>query len=61
MKKINLEHAFYDAINNPSSPYGVDDLNILLGNFKGNFKTLKKLSGLEFTQFENVLESRSLP
>jgi NADH dehydrogenase len=60
MQKINLESAFYDAIHNPKSYYGVDDLNILLGNFIGDFKKLKKISNFSFTNFRNVLKSSSL-
>jgi len=60
MQKINLESAFYDAIHNPKSYYGVDDLNILLGNFIGDFKKLKKISSFSFTNFRNVLKSSSL-
>ena len=32
-----------NAITNPKADFGVDDLNILIGNFKGNHKKLKKL------------------
>ena len=60
MQKINLESAFYEAIHNPKSHYGVDDLNILIGNFIGDFKKLKKISSFPFTNFRNVLKSSSL-
>ncbi len=60
MQKINLESAFYAAIHNPKSYYGVDDLNILLGNFIGDFKKLKKISSFPFTNFRNLLKSSSL-
>jgi len=60
IQKINLELAFFDAIHNPKSYYGVDDLNILLGNFIGDFKKLKKISNLPFTNFRKVLKTSSL-
>lgn len=60
IKKMNLESVFHDALHTPESPYGVDDLNILLGNFSGNFKKLKQISGIDFLPFKRVLESSSL-
>jgi NADH dehydrogenase len=38
IKKINLEKAYHNAITNSKSDFGIDDLNILIGNFKGNHK-----------------------
>jgi NADH dehydrogenase len=60
IQKINLESAYYDAMHNPKSYFGVDDLNILVGNFIGDFKKLNKISNLNFTNFRNVLKSSSL-
>jgi NADH dehydrogenase len=48
IRKINLEDAYHDAIINPKSDFGVDDLNILIGNFKGNHEKLRKISKLKF-------------
>lgn len=45
IQKISLEKAFYDAINNLNSRYDVDDLLLLLGDFKGNYSKLEKTSG----------------
>ena len=53
IRKINLEDAYHTAIINSKSDFGIDDLNILIGNFKGNHKKLSKLSE---TKFESVLE-----
>ena len=61
VQKINLESAYYDAMHNPKSYFGVDDLNILVGNFIGDYKRLKKISNLNFTNFRNVLKSSGLP
>ena len=57
IKNIKLEDAYRDALDNPNSPYGIDDLNIMIGSFTGNHTRLKKLSGLKF---KNVLKSSSL-
>ena len=53
IKKINLENAYYDAITNSKSNFGVDDLNILIGDFKGNYNKLQKITQI---QFESVIE-----
>jgi len=53
IRKINLEDAYHTAIINSKSDFGIDDLNILIGNFKGNHKKLSKLSK---TKFQSVLE-----
>ena len=58
--KIDLESAYYDSIHNSKAPYGVDDLNILVGNFIGNHKTLEKISGFSFTNFRKALKSSGL-
>ncbi len=48
IKKIPLELAYYNAIHDKDWIFGVDDLNLLVGNFTGNFKKLEKISGLNF-------------
>ena len=53
IRKINLEEAYRDAIINSKSDFGIDDLNILMGNFKGNYEKLCKLSKIKF---HSVLE-----
>ena len=46
VKKIHLEQAYFDALNNPKNAiYGLDDLNILLGDFTSSHKRLEKLCG----------------
>ena len=60
IKKIDLEHAYYTAISNPNSDFGVDDLNLLVGNFKGNFKKLEKISQIKFQSVVKLLKSGSL-
>ncbi|NQV40590.1 MAG: NAD-dependent epimerase/dehydratase family protein [Nitrosopumilus sp.] len=61
IKKIKLEDAYHDAITNPKSDFGVDDLNILIGNFKGNHEKLKKITGMKFESVVELLQSGRLP
>ena len=60
IRKINLEDAYHDAIINPKSDFGVNDLNILIGNFKGNHEKLRKISKLKFQSVIDLLESGRL-
>ena len=41
IKKINLELAYKKALNDINFEYGVEDLNILVGNYVGNHKKLQ--------------------
>ncbi|KAG2477469.1 MAG: NAD-dependent epimerase/dehydratase family protein [Nitrosopumilales archaeon] len=61
IKKINLDDAYFDALHNPRSIYSVDDLNIMLGSYTGNFRTLEKVSGLKLKSYKEILKSSSLP
>ncbi|MCA2003465.1 MAG: NAD(P)H-binding protein [Candidatus Nitrosotenuis sp.] len=48
VKKISLEKAYYDALNRPSTAaYGLDDLNILVGDYTGNYEKLARLCGFK--------------
>ena len=60
IRKINLEEAYHNAIINSKSDFGIDDLNILIGNFKGNHKTLSKISNIEFKSVLKLLQSGRL-
>ena len=60
VKKINLEDAYYNAINNPNSDLGVDDLNILIGNFKGDHEKLSNISKIKFQSILKLLQSGRL-
>ena len=60
IKKINLETAYHQAITNPKNDFGVDDLNLLVGNFKGNHKKLENLSQIKFHSVMELLKSGSL-
>ena len=58
--KISLESAYHDAISNPESEFGVDDLNLLVGNFKGDHKKLKNISKISFQPIRELLKSGRL-
>ncbi len=60
IKKINLEEAYHTAITNSKSDFGIDDLNILIGNFKGNHKKLSKISKIKFQSVLELLQSGRL-
>ena len=60
IRKINLEHAYHSAIINSKSNFGIDDLNILIGNFKGNHERLAKISKIKFQSVLEMLQSGRL-
>jgi NADH dehydrogenase len=60
IKHINLENAYHAALNNPKTDFGIDDLNILIGDYVGNHKKLKNISGIEFKTHKAVLETGRL-
>jgi NADH dehydrogenase len=50
IQKISLENAYSVAIRNPKrAVYGLDDLNILLGDYTSSHKKLEKLCGFKLT------------
>ena len=60
INKINLENAYYYAITNSKSNFGVDDLNILIGDFKGNYNKLQKITQMKFESVIELLKSGRL-
>jgi NADH dehydrogenase len=60
IKNIDLENTYHSALNNPKTDFGIDDLNILVGDYVGNHKKLKSMSGIEFKTHKMVLKTRSL-
>ncbi|MFB5630948.1 MAG: NAD-dependent epimerase/dehydratase family protein [Nitrosopumilaceae archaeon] len=60
IKNVPLEQAYREALDNPFSYYGIDDLNIMVGDYTGNHNKLKKLSCLKFKKFRDVLQTSSL-
>lgn len=51
IKQIPLEHAYFNAIHKNNWIFGIDDLNLLVGSFTGNFKPLQKISKRSFKKF----------
>ncbi len=60
IKKVSLEDAYRTALHNPKSVFGIDDLNILIGDHVGNHKILQKISGIKFKTHNKVLKSSGL-
>ena len=54
IKKINLELAYKKALNDINFEYGVEDLNILVGNYVGNHKRLQNLCNFNFKKIESL-------
>ena len=54
IKKINLELAYKKALNDINFEYGIEDLNILVGNHTGNHNKLKSLSKLTFEKIKSL-------
>ena len=54
IKKIDLELAYQKALNNTNFEYGVEDLNILVGNYVGNHKKLQNLCNFKFKNIESL-------
>ena len=57
---MSLETAYHNAITKTRSQFSVDDLNLLIGNFKGNHKKLKNISKIPLSPIREVLDSRRL-
>jgi len=60
IRKISLEDVYHAAITNSNSDFGVDDLNILIGNFKGNHNKLRKITKMKFQSVVELLKSGRL-
>lgn len=60
IKKIDLETIYHEAISNPHSTFGIDDLNLLIGDFRGNHNKLKNISKIKFSSVRKLLKSGSL-
>ena len=60
INKINLEDVYHTAITNSKSDFGVDDLNILIGSFKGNHNKLRKITEMKFQSVMELLKSGRL-
>ena len=60
LEKINLEDAYRNALHNENIHFGIDDLNILVGDYVGNYKKLQKITGIKFKTHQEVLKSSRL-
>jgi len=60
IKKVSLENAYYNAITNSKSNFRIDDLNILIGDFKGNYNKLEKITQMKFESVIELLKSGRL-
>ena len=54
IETISVDDAYHKASTDRKFPYGIEDLNILLGDFKGNYEKLKKLSGINFSKIRSI-------
>ena len=55
VKKIKLDQLFVTALTESNSEYGIEDLNLLVGNYTGNHKKLRKLTGIKFHRIDEFL------
>jgi NADH dehydrogenase len=55
IKKLDLEKAYFDALNNPKNAiYSLDDLNILVGDFTSSHKRLERLCGFKLKTLKEL-------
>jgi hypothetical protein len=52
-----LEKAYHEAISNPTGDFELDDLNLLIGDFKGDYRRLKRISKINFLNIKELLKS----
>lgn len=57
IRKIPLEQAYYEAISKPGGLFEIDDLNLLVGNFKGDQTKVTNLVNFKFKSIREILES----
>jgi NADH dehydrogenase len=60
IEKINLEDAYRNTLHNKNNDFGIDDLNILIGDYVGNYKKLKKITDIKFRTYQEVLKASRL-
>jgi len=60
IEKINLEDAYRNALQSKNSNFGLDDLNILVGDHVGNHKKLQKLTSIKFRTYREILQTGCL-
>ena len=60
IKKINLDDAYDEAKRNTKAVYGLESLNILVGDYTSDGKQLQKLSNIKLTTVAEFLQSSGL-
>ena len=60
IKKINLDDAYDEAKHNTKAVYGLESLNILVGDYTSDGKQLQKLSNIKLTTVAEFLQSSCL-
>ena len=60
IQKINLEHAYDEAKRNAKAVYGLESLNILVGDYTSDGKQLQKLSNVKLTTVREFLQTSRL-
>ena len=60
IKKINLDDAYDEAKHNMKAVYGLESLNILVGDYTSDGKQLQKLSNVKLTTVREFLQSSCL-
>ena len=60
IKKINLDDAYDEAKRNTKAVYGLESLNILIGDYTSNGKQLQRLSNVKLTTVSEFLQSSRL-
>jgi len=60
IKKINLDDAYDEAKRNTKAVYGLESLNILVGDYTSDGKQLQKLSNVKLTTVAEFLQSSGL-
>ena len=60
IKKINLDNAYDEAKRNMKAVYGLESLNILVGDYTSDGKQLQKLSNVKLTTVREFLQTSRL-
>ena len=60
IKKINLDDAYDEAKHNMKAVYGLESLNILVGDYTSDGKQLQKLSNVKLTTVREFLQTSCL-
>jgi len=55
IEKIKLEQLFVKILTKSSNDYGIEDLDLLIGNYTGNHQKLRNTTGLKFQKVNEFL------